>query len=130
MSKLEDKAAEAIDKSMSVMEQFATKIGELVNQHGDAAWELARGAARVDAANELLWPTVGIMLTGIALHFLLRGWRWAMREESIDVWAVMTVGAVTAAVIGGISLLSFANAWAWAGLFYPELWMVKKVLGW
>lgn len=127
---------------MDRMEEWAVtlsgKLEQLAAAHGDKAVDLALGAARVDALYSL---TIGLALMIIAVVAGCTS-NW-FRKQAIEAsetapahsdapfgWGV---GAVLigmgAAVTGALALTKLANAWAWAGLFYPELWIAKKVLG-
>lgn len=127
---------------MDRMEEWAValsgKLEQLAVAHGDKAVDLALGAARVDALYSI---SIGLALVIVAVVAgCVSNW---FRKQAIEAsetapaysdapfgWGV---GAVLigmgAAAIGVVALLKLSNAWAWAGLFYPELWIAKRVLG-
>ena len=129
LSSIEEKAVELIEK----FEALAVDIAPGVI-------ELGLMAARVAAAESVLWLIVGatIYIAWVRKpgpHFKLAGViikecgeRWRKDEESKEIF----LGAIwsVATVVGGVITLANLSIWPFVGIFYPELWIAKQVLGW
>lgn len=113
---IEEKAVELIEK----FEALATDIAP------DAV-ELGLMAARVAAANDTLIFVVGLALAVFGVpkiaHFMING-----SDDIKDVVPAVVFGSL--GILGGMAALAHASLWGPVGIFYPELWIAKQVLGW
>ena len=116
---IEEKAVELIEK----FEQLATDIAP------DAV-ELGMTTARVAAAQTLV--TGGILaILAIAGWFIVfsKVLPWERGKVKCDFFYT-SMASFVPGVISIATLVHLTDVWAWAGIFYPELWIAKQVLGW
>ena len=129
MDGIEEKAIELIEK----FEALAVDVAP-------DAIELGLGVARVAAWQQILWLAIPLAIFFLSFRrpwpfFKLAGEidkekddRWRRKEE-IGAFLKGSAWAGTAA-IGGIVSLAHISLWPFVGIFYPELWIAKQVLGW
>lgn len=121
---------EALDRLESHVASVADKMAELAEAHGQQFVDFGLAVARVDAANAaikivLLWAISGLLV--LCARSLLR-WGAAQEEPERDMAKVAAVFCVGLAFLPGLTGL-FAGAWPFIGVFYPEMWVAKQVLG-
>ena len=113
---IEEKAVELIEK----FEALATDIAP-------DAIELGLMTARISAANNAILAIVGV---AVAVYCLPRGVRWFMTGPDDARHGIPGVANMIAGAVGGIIGLTHLSLWTFIGVFYPELWIAKQVLGW
>ncbi len=114
--------------------EYLDTIEGAIAEHGPDAVDLALTVARIDAAQTLLYGLGLILLAGVVCGpFTSSVWSYAKKHcDPIDSATTRLVyGAVggptclTLLVFGFEGLL---NAFAWIGLFQPEVWIAHKAL--
>ena len=119
MEGIEQKAIELIEK----FEALATDIAP-------DAIELGLMAARVAAVQDIVFSLAISLLAVSLLWFPKKTWK-LMADETIDDRVFGTgLASIPAIITGAIGTFGLLNIWAWVGIFYPELWIAKQVLGW
>lgn len=111
-------------------EALAGKLEQLALDHGDKAVDLALNVARLDAASGLMFG-VAALLTALAFFFAARFSIGRLAEDPDAVGWEMVTGISGAAMVllMGVGLAHMLDLWRWAGVFWPELWLAKKVIG-
>lgn len=121
------------------LEQYFEAARHVIEQYGGDAVNLGLAALRIEAASELI-PAVVAFAIALFLWkklnpFVQFGTAKAITEEEGDRYRndeevrFTLVGAVSALVIFICVIVFFVNIlniWAWAGLFYPELYAVHQ----
>ena len=137
--KLEEKTVELLDRSADAIESFAAQLKTLAESYGPEVADLALATARVDAAAGLV-TGIAMMVVAVALLGPAR-WLFKKAREQRQHHGVHTgnevpgyvAGSVLfciSGIIGGIACLQYLfDAWRWVGLFSPELWLAKTILG-
>lgn len=111
--------------------RFAGTVRSIVGQDGQPDYELAKDAARAYALNALLpaVPCVIGMLFAIYLcHVFLAKLRTINPYYAGDYHFCIGLAGIVAAVLFILSGVYLTNAWAWVGVFHPEVYMVKMAL--
>lgn len=115
------------------------KIAVLVQTHGPQAMETAIQVTRIDAINTLIQvpANAGLAFFGFKAAQLLarRAKKASENADAYDVgiagagWAV---GSGAAAIFGVVALIialtGLFDAWAWVGLFNPQLGLAHKIM--
>lgn len=116
---------------------IADQLEKLVQAHGNDAWELAQGAARVAAANDLLSAASSVAIAivlGLLGSKLLRMFKTSMggSKDFIDGNPALCMGGVlisaAALVAGCIGVSGLLSATAWVGMFEPKIYLAMKLL--
>ena len=121
------------------MENLETKFVELIEKFEALATEIAPEvlelglmAARVAAAESVMRL---LLLVGVA-WLLIRHSTRLIREGTFsiddgpDKKLIFGSFLSAAAAAFGISAFIRISVWPFVGIFYPELWIAKQVLGW
>jgi len=117
------------DKLIQAGEKLGEKIGDLATQYGPQATELAMTVARVSAAQTIV---IGAASIGVCYAaFKIGNWCLGiLKDDELNAGAF--VGAIISAccfVGGAISVFAnFLNAFAWIGLFHPEIYIAAKIM--
>ena len=119
MDGIEEKAIELIEK----FEALAVDVAP-------DAIELGLMAARVSAIQDLIFSVAWVALAALLLRAPIMMWRWAEDWGMDDRVGVTVLTSAPSAVFCGFGVIGLLNIWSWAGIFYPELWIAKQVLGW
>lgn len=128
---------ETVDKVLSFIEQgatsFAGTVQNVVAQYGQPAYELAKATARVAAINDLLPGVVLAFICAPLIWFCRKGYAKTAdntdRYSDKEGWAILMVTSGIGALGTFVAaLVNLANAWAWVGLFHPEIYMVKMAI--
>jgi hypothetical protein len=134
-----EKVAETVSKSVSEaqlagtelvfdrMEGYFDAAQGVIKQYGGDVAELGLMALRIDAFSVLFPGLLFAVLAMVWCRFVKRVYQYE-KDETRD-----GAGTIIASVIFGIvTLVVFApallNIWAWAGIFYPELWAIHKFI--
>jgi hypothetical protein len=121
-SGIEEKAVELIEK----FEALAVDIAP-------DAIELGLMAARVAAANDIANLVIISAIFITCLWFTKRSFRlgrWDNRGNPENFWAIgQMIFSAVSVIFGGTAAIQF-SIWPFVGIFYPELWIAKQVLGW
>lgn len=127
MSKLEDKAVDTIGK----LETFAGKLVDLSKQYAPDVWNLARQVARIEAIQTLVYGFVWLVIASLAWVAAIKLFRVAKKDDWDNPGPIIGMGV--GGIIGLFTTIAacenLLNIYAWVSLWYPELWMAKKVLG-
>lgn len=140
-----------------VIELFVEKMSTLAEKYGPDAVALALDTARIGALQHLLVGAIGMLVLAVcvvaapkmyrkgriaeekkeALEEIFRGSKQADHEKNFRAWREAEDGTVyyiasvvfTALAIPGLgSMLYLFNAFAWAGVFDPRIWLAQKIL--
>lgn len=115
------------------------KLGELVQQHGPDAVNLAAQVVQVNAAGNLIVGVLALAAAGGCAALIKRPLK-VVREESAKDFMVRNdarelfgvVGVVALTIVGTIlaivSAVSLFDVWTWIGLFNPKLALAHEVL--
>lgn len=131
---LDEAAANALNMGVDKLGELSDKFGEIALAHGQDAVDLGLNVARVSAGSELVSGLLFLALSIILIVFCNKYYRWLTKDEA-DFCAspacMIVGGGWCAAVIGSLMSAKYIiNLWAWVGIFYPELWVAKEILGW
>ncbi len=90
---------------------------------------LAIAAVRIEAASCLLGGAVGAIAAAVACRLGLRLFA-AFKESDDEVPLIIgVVGLGLVALVGGIfAMVNLFDLWNWISLFYPELWIAKRIV--
>jgi hypothetical protein len=114
LSKLETVAGEAAEKLMRAVEKY-----------GPQATEITLEVGRVAAIQTIVTGIAAL----IAAYVGYRVAKWALAQDWEGVEAIPTGVGGAIAVAGSIAgFLHLTNAFAWVGLFRPELYLAAKLL--
>ena len=117
---IEEKAVELIEK----FEALATDIAP------DAV-ELGLVTARVAAIEEAMFLIGALIGAAILIPLATRLAREVDWDSpSFPPLVIPFSGATIGAFFCTIAALKWASVWPFVGIFYPELWIAKQVLGW
>ncbi len=123
--------ADVSNKALDTVTGFAHQLTELAQQQAPAAWELAKGVARVSAGAGVFYGIGFLIFSIIAAKLSKRLWRWAKRVDpdgdNPTVAVPFFVGLVSCGFLVA-SLGYLLDIWNWVGLFYPELWIAHGLL--
>lgn len=125
---VEDSAVDLMDGANDAIQTFSEKLSELAVNHGDAAIDLALTAARIDAMSSLVPAIVMFAISG---GVFLRMYSKLEEPPKNGPDTRVDVTIVSAVALAGVVLSTFLlfDPWKWYGVFYPELWLAKQVLG-
>ena len=128
-----DKAVELMDRAANAVETFAVKIEALATKMAPEAWDVALGVAQVSALQNLMLSGMWVLIGALIGVFT---WRLGTKAIGFDpdyplfpaasIWFFGGVLAIIGAIKGCIGLFS---AWNWVGVFNPELYLAREVLG-
>ena len=126
--------ANVIDKAMVGAEKLAQALQRMVEAYGSDAIDLALNVARIDAFSHLVPGSVcAVVATALFFFFRFAAKKWDEDYASQtghykhSSWDVPTIiSALLGTVLSVIAVAFLFNIWAWVGIFYPELWIVKK----
>ena len=117
-------------KALEYMDSIEGAVSQFVSDHGQDAMDLALLYARIDAASELLLPLVAF--TGLTI---LLGVMWYKIDKYVsrpggdmEELTFPTVVLVFALIPYSAAFCGLMNIWAWAGLFYPEVWIAHRAI--
>lgn len=112
------------------MEQYFTTAAGIVEKYGGDVAELGLMALRLDAASVILSPLTFLLIfifvnIRISPHIAQR--IAAFKDPSDRLPSTIIHKGI---IYSGITLctLEVMNMWAWAGIFYPELYAVHKFI--
>jgi hypothetical protein len=131
---------------------FEEKAVELINRFDTLATEVAPQivdlgllTARIAAGTAVLWSVVGLATMVICIYISYRGFR---RTDGIDIpedpdsseyslaktkmmYAESSMFAYgVLSVMGFLTFVTNFSLFAFVGVFYPQVWIAKIVLGW
>jgi hypothetical protein len=113
------------------MEGYFTAAQGVIEKYGGDVATLGLNALRIDAASTLVVPFLCFVVGILAALIGYKGIPWAKRIDKrwetpipVSMWALALGGPVVAIV----SFLNLFKIWAWAGIFYPELWAIHKFI--
>lgn len=113
-------------KPVGLIERFENLTAELAPQ----AVELALLAARVAAANQVAVLAIAVCVAIWAFRVpLVERMEKAIDDDSVTGFFVPLLRGI-AGLIGIAVILQHISIWPWVGIFYPEVWIAKQVLGW
>ncbi len=132
---------EATEFVFDKLDQYFEAARHVIEQYGGDAVNLGLAALRIEAASELI-PAV---VTFIAALFLWKkvnpfaqfhiaktiseeGGRRYRDDHDMKFIGAGAISAILILIFGIIFLSSVLNIWAWAGLFYPELYAVHQFI--
>lgn len=110
---------------------FAGKVEELAGQYGPQVVDATLDAARVSAGSQLLAGIVVLILATTALAWARRqeakAWKHgtANDEDGIFVFVLRAI-AVALLIVTAVLL---GNLWHWVGVFRPDIWLARSVMG-
>lgn len=129
-----------LEKIQPLIEKFGQKLGELANAYGPNVVDLVLWTARVTAIRTLL---IGLFATGAAWALWVffakqrvramdliekkRGGGGATDPDGAVFAAIVLFAAASVATL--IAGLHLSDAYAWVGLFRPEVILAKKIIG-
>ena len=114
---IEEKAVELIEK----FEALAVDVAP-------DAIELGLATARVSAAAGLIQGIVALGIGILGGFIMYRMAKWELkRDGDCIISCLVSAIPVLVTVFGFVQIV---NVWSWVGIFYPELWIAKQVLGW
>ena len=138
-----EKVAETVSKSVSEaqlagtelafdrMEGYFTAAQGVIEKYGGDVAALGLNALRIDAITHIAPNLVGMI---ILLTIAFCGYKLLPTVIEKDPkyntpliivpWIMMIAGGVG----GVVNLALLFNIWAWAGIFYPELWAIHKFI--
>jgi len=110
------------------VDQALAKLGELVQQHGPQAVDLAAQVVQADAYGHFIRGGAFLLLAIVVLTAAIIGTRWALRNDDED-------GAVFFIGVGFFHLplwlaaaWPFLNIWNWIATTNPKLALAHQVL--
>ncbi len=118
---------ETVEFAFDKMEQYFDAAKGVIEQYGGDVAELGLMALRVDAISSLM-PGVVLLLLAYPWYLLLKKTAAAELKSSSDCFLTLMLGGVVSAAGLAIMLKSLFNIWAWAGIFYPELYAIHKFI--
>ena len=122
MSEIEQKALELIEK----FEALATEVAPDALDLGLAA---ARVAAAEGAFSFVLPAAICAAMWQVARKtYKADNFTWG--DESPSAKGLTVLGCAIVGILTGTIALIEVSIWPFVGIFYPELWIAKQVLGW
>lgn len=125
MSK-ETETTQAVEFAFGKMEQYFDAAKTVIEQYGGDVADLALMALRVEAISEFL-PVVMLVPLGIVFYKIGKS-VWQTADEDFDRFMIGNILYVVGGVFALFALTTLLNIWAWAGIFYPELYAVHKFI--
>jgi hypothetical protein len=142
-----EKVAETVSKSVSEaqlagtelafdrMEGYFTAAQGVIEKYGGDVAALGLNALRIDAISEVLPPLLliivfSILIFKVFLPTAIRKWNEGDMDDAADFFPWLTYAAptISLSVCTLVNLTYLFNIWAWAGVFYPELWAIHKFI--
>ena len=134
---------------LDVVRSLGSKLQGVFDEYGEQAWELALLAARLDAAHSLIVPLISNLTIALVLYFTYRLFKRLMYSgqkilESKGKWngdylddiitsvplLICGISRIVSFTFLGYTVYNLFNMWAWFGIFVPEIWIIKRALGW
>lgn len=134
-----DSAKDVLGFAADKMEQYFEAAKQVLEQYGPDAVDLGLAALRVEAASELVLPlalfVVGCIVARKSFLFLNAevptGNDIETRKRYLDD-SPETFSGMLALLLGSLfglgGLVFLLDVWAWAGIFYPELYAVHEFI--
>ena len=94
----------------------------------DAANVLVRGAVCTAVAAGLLWIVWRVLAIAKARTARHKADPWIDMLEVHEFLAVIGCGAA-GLIAGTIGIAQITSVWAWVGMFEPQVWLARKILG-
>lgn len=128
-----------VQNAADLIDKWAAKLTNTVEQHGPAAADLAMTLGQIGAFQTIGF---GFLKAAIAVGGFIVIRKLALQmaklaDEGTDAGFPLFIGAGVGVVIGGIitigmtidATISLTNAYAWVGMFRPEVFLAAKALG-
>ena len=123
--------AQVADKALDMVSKFGEQLKELGTQMAPQAYELAKGVAQVSALEQLLYGLVCLSIgIGGAIFWKTTYKKWTQWGDDSDCASFLFVFLMCLATVGCliVAVVQLADAWAWVGLFRPELYIAHTVI--
>jgi len=113
------------------MEKYFDAAKTVIDQYGGDVSELALMALRIEALGELLPSivmTLFFILTYKKFTDIIKDTNKKIKSEPYGIHDLKYIPIVIYGCFGVGVAISLIDIWAWAGLFYPELYAVHKFI--
>lgn len=122
------KTTDPIELIDARLEQAIDKIGELVAKYGPEVEQVTMDTVRISGLAILMYSLIFIVLVGSVCligKLICDG----MDEHDDDKSFVTFMTGIVASLLSIGIWINLFNVWAWAALFYPQAYLVHKILG-
>lgn len=128
VDKTSELAAAIPDASSIAMEN----IMNIATKYGPDAYQFGLVLGRIDAIQHLMVGLIGVITIVV---ILIINYKVFYNQYNIDEdyfpSTMLGMGSIIAvAAITTLSALNLFSIYAWTGVFYPEVWLAAKALGW
>lgn len=125
-------AADVADHALTQIDKFAAQLSDLAQSQAPVAWALAKGAAQISALSQILYGIGFAIFSGVCFAVVRKLFVFAKRQSDDEIKAVGYGGAVILSIVALISLFItldyLMDAWPYAGVLHPELWIAHTLL--
>lgn len=133
-----DHALTQVDKLGDLLSSFVQKLSAVAVQQAPQAWETAKEITVVNCLSTLVYALIGLALYIVLTIFNIKQCAkrlWFNEVADIDEkvcgtmgFLLMPQGVLILLCFGGLSAFKVFDAWAWIGLWHPELVIAKTLL--
>jgi hypothetical protein len=118
-----------LELAMTMLADLTSAATKLVESHGQDAVDLVLMAGRIDALSTFI-PGFIWCLLAIGWYKIFKAIASEVNSANTDRLALQILSWAGGLIFFILSLKWLLNLWAWVGIFYPEIWLFHKAVGW